>query len=117
VPLFDQPGDELDHLRDELARVRIVRGGPDVDARLVLHECVGVEGCDFLRRLFLQARGHEHLVLAPVERVIGKVADVGDVHHLLGFVAEVFERPPQQVGKHEGPQVSDVGIAIDGRAA
>src|SRR5487761_1114825 len=56
VALFDQLGDELDHLGDEVARARIVRRGPDVDGRGVLHERAGVESRNLLRRLLLEAR-------------------------------------------------------------
>ena len=93
VSLFDQLGDELDHLGDVVACARVVSRRPDVDARRIVHEGLGVERRNFLGRLLFETRGHQHLVLAAVEGVVGEVADVGDVHHPLDFVAEVFERP------------------------
>jgi len=70
VSLRDELGDELDHLGDVVACARVVSRGSDVDARGILHEGFGVEGRNLLGRLLLQARGHQHLVLAPVERVV-----------------------------------------------
>src|ERR1700674_3575472 len=67
VSLLDQLCDQFDHLRDVVGRVWVEGRGPDVDARGILHERVRVESGNFLRRLFLQARGDEHLVLASVE--------------------------------------------------
>src|SRR6267143_4418213 len=95
VAARDQLIYELDHLRDVVSRLRVMRGRPDVELGGVLFESVRVVRSDLLRRLALQARGNQHFVLAAVERVVGEVADVGDVHHLLGLITEVLETAPQ----------------------
>ena len=114
VLLLDQDGDQLDHLPDVLRRTWIRVRGPDVELPDVVHEGGGVVRRDLFRRFVLQARRHQHLVFAAVECVIGQVADVGDVHDLLGPVAEVLEAAPEQVGQHEGAQVADVDVPVDG---
>ncbi len=45
------------------------------------------------------------------------VVDVGDIHDLEHFVPEELEGAPQDVGGHEGPEVADVGPAVDGGSA
>ena len=93
--------------------MRVVVGGPDVDEGGVLHERFRVVGGDLLGRLALQSRRDEHLVLAAIEGVVSQVPDVGDVHHLLGAVAEVLEAAAQQVREHERAQVADVDVSVD----
>ncbi len=95
----------------------VVVGRADVDEGGVIHERLRVVSGDLFGRLALEPSRDQHLVLAAVEGVIGEMADVRDVHHLLGLVAQVFEAPAQQVGEHERAQVADVDIPIDGRAA
>ena len=78
-----------------------------------------VEIGDLHRRLALRLGGELDLVLAVdrVELVITHVADVGDVLHVADLVAEVLERPMQQVAKEIGPQVADVRVLVDGAPA
>ena len=61
--------------------------GPEyVQAVDVAKKCVCVEFGDVQNRLLALLGGFEHFVLAVVS-VAGQVADVGDVHHVLFFVA------------------------------
>ena len=90
-----------------------MRRRADVDPADVVEERLGVGGGDLFRRLLLESRRDEHLVLAAVERVVGEMADVGDVHDLLAAVAEVVEAAAKKVWQHERPQIADVGEAID----
>src|SRR5438128_2477629 len=92
--------------------IRKVGIRPDADLADVLHERTGVVGGDLLRRFALEPRRHQHLVFATVEGVVSQVADVGDIHDLLGAVAQVLEAPAQEVGQHEGPQVAHVHVAV-----
>ena len=64
----------------------------------------------FLRCHFLE------LVFAFV-RVVGQVADIGDVDDMGELVTLPAERPPQQIGKNIGPHITDMGIVIDRRSA
>ena len=113
MSLGDQGADEVEHLRDIRGCMRVVVGGPDVDEGGVLHERFRVVGGDLLRRLALQSRRDKHLVLAAIEGVVSQVPDVGDVHHLLGAVAEILEAAAQQVREHERAQVADVDVSVD----
>ena len=90
---------------------------PDVELSDVVQERARVVRRDVLGRLVLQPRRDEHLVFAAVECVVGEVADVGDVHHLLGLVAEVLEAAAQDVGQHERTQIPDVDVAVDSGTA
>ena len=117
VPEGDQPLDHVDHLRYEMGRVGVMGRRPDVELGRILHERGCVVSSDLLRRLVLEPCRDEHLVLAAVERVVGEMPDVGDVHNLLGLVAEIFEAAAQKVGQHERAQVADVHVSVDGRAA
>ena len=117
VAALDELRDDLDHLRDVRGGPRILARGPGVDHARVVHERLGVVVGDLLRRLLLEARRDEHLVLPAVEAVVGEVADVSDVHHLVRVVAEVLEGSREHIGEHVRAQVADVREAIHGRAA
>ena len=113
----DQLLGELDHLGDVLGGPREDVGRQDVDER-----GVGVEGRlvrvgDLRWRLVLETGGDEHPVLAAVEALVAEVAHVGDVLDLEDIDSVVEDRPADEVGEHERPQVADVRIAVDGRAA
>ena len=114
---FDQLLDELQHPRDVLRGARIMFRRLDVEPVDVVEERFGVVSRDVVGRLVLQACRNEHLVFAAVEGVVGEVAHVGDVHHLLGLVPEVLQTAAQEVGQHEGAQIPDVHVAVDGGAA
>ena len=45
------------------------------------------------------------------------MTDVRDIHHVLDAVAQEFERATKDVGVQEGPEVTDMGIVVDGGAA
>ncbi len=113
----DQLRDQVDHLRYVLGRVRVQCRATDVDLGRVVHERRGVVRGDLRGRFVLQASRDEHLVLAAIERVVCEVTNIGDVHHLFGLVAEIFEAPAQEVRQHEGAQVSHVDVAVHGRSA
>ena len=94
----------------------------DVGRQDVHERGVGVEGRlvrvgDLLRGLVLETGGDEHPVLAAVEALVAEVADVGDVLDLEDVDAVVEDRPADEVGEHERPEVADVRVAVDGRAA
>ena len=54
---------------------------------------------------------------ASLRELDDAVVDVRDVHHLAHAVAEVSQRAPQHVGRHEGAEVADVGAVVDRRPA
>jgi hypothetical protein len=83
---------------------------------------VGVEGGlvsvrDLLGRLVLEARRDQHPVLAPVEALVAQMPDVGDVLDLEDVDPVIEHRPADEIGEEEGPEVADVGVAVDGRPA
>ena len=49
--------------------------------------------------------------------VVAHVPDVGDVLHVAHLVAEVLQRPMQEVAEQVRPQVADVGVLVDRAAA
>ena len=69
------------------------------------------------RCLVLEAGRDQHAVLAAVEALVAEVADVGDVLDLEDVDAVVEDGATDQVGEEERPEVADVGVAVDGRAA
>ena len=68
-------------------------------------------------RLVLETGRDQHAVLAAVEALVAEVADVGDVLDLEDVDAVVQDGAADEVGEEEGPEVPDVGVAVDGRAA
>ena len=65
----------------------------------------------------LESRGDEHRVDLAAGVVRAQVPDVGDVLDVQDLDPVVQHRPPDQVGEEERPQVADVGVAVDRRAA
>src|SRR5262249_32346462 len=59
----------------------------------------------------------QHPVLAAIEPLVPHVAHVGDVLDMEHRHAVVQDRPADEVGQQERPQVADVGVAVDRRAA
>ena len=112
-----EPFGEVEHLGDVLGRAREDMGGEDVDERLVGVERGLVCGRDLGRRFVLQARLDEHPVLAAIELVVAQVADVGDVLDVEHVDAVIQQHAPDEVRQQVAPQVADVGVAVDGRAA
>ena len=108
---------ELEHLGDVLGRPREDVRRQDVQQRRVGVERGLVGVGDLRRRLVLEAGRDEHPVLAAVEPLVAEVADVGDVLDVEHVDAVVEDDPPDEVGEEERPQVADVGVAVDGRAA
>src|SRR3546814_9795605 len=67
--------------------------------------------------LFRSLRSHLlQLVLAAI-RIIGEVADIGDVDDMGELVALPAERAAQHIGKHIGAHVADMRVVIDRRPA
>ncbi len=137
-----EPLHEFDHLRHEPGRTRHQRGialgllrdresePPRVleePRRVEVGDRVGVARID--RSPFRQGSGllgleepppgEGHLVLAAAigAVVLGHVAHVGDVHHMNHAMAKQLERAAKQVRREERPEVSHVGVVVDGRAA
>ena len=71
---------------------------------------------DFARRLMLGARGLLDLVLARV-RIVGHMAHVGHVHHVLDPIAVELERALERVAEEIRTQVAEMRGQIDGRPA
>ena len=108
---------EGEHLGDVLGRAREDVRRQDVDQRLVGVERGLVGVGDLGRRLVLEPGLDEHPVLAAVEPLVAQVPDVGDVLDVEDLEAVVQQDAPDEVGEQVGPQVADVGVAVDGRAA
>ena len=109
-----QPADHVQHFRN-------VMGGPgehvgrlDVGAFLVLPEPFGVELADFLEGFALGQRGHDHLVAAGLGQFLPHVADIGDVLDVVDLEAIGLEDAADPVRHHVGPEVTDVGVPVDG---
>jgi len=142
VAARDQPLDERNHLRHELRRSRherwiSLRLERDLESeRLRVFDestCVEVGDRHRIARVDLDSRRqrarllrlgqtppcHGHLVFAAAVgiRVVGHVADVRDVHHVLHAMARELERAPQQVRVQERPEVADMGVVVDRRTA
>ena len=94
-------------------------GGADVEVGQVLVEGGLVEPRDLQRRLALGPGLRQHLVLAlGVDlRVVGEVADVGDVLRKGDPQAVQLGDPADQVRQQPRPQVADVAVAVDRRPA
>ena len=108
---------EVEHLGDVLGRAREHVSGEDVHERRVGVERGLVRVRDLGRRLALEARLHEHPVLASIELVVAQVADVGDVLDVEDVDAVVQQHAPDEVRQQERAEVADVGVAVDRRAA
>jgi hypothetical protein len=87
----------------------------DIKALGIGEERVGVELGHLEHALVALGCGLDHLVLARIV-VAGKVADVGDVHHVLHLVAEVAQGPRDDIVEDVGAEVAYVRVVIDGRA-
>ena len=103
--LVHAPGGGLHHVRPL-----------DVQLFAVGKKCVGVKGSQLAHRLVLAPGAQKHLVFAAVG-VVGKVPDVGDVHHPRHVIAQIAQRLFQHVFHQVGAQVADVCKVIHGGAA
>jgi hypothetical protein len=107
VPQVLEALGEREHLPDVLGRAwedvgreQVHRGGIGVVGRFVRVGNLG--GC-----LALEARGHEHRVVAAVESLVAKVADIGDV--LTWRTSNPWYRSAHRMGQEEeGPEVADI---------
>ena len=116
VTVLLEVDDEIDLLAQVVGRLAQHRRRLDVEALHVDQEGVGVELRDLPGGLAGAPAALLHLVLAGV--AVGReMADVGDVHHVLHRKAVPLEHATQRVDEHERPEVADVLIVVDGRAA
>src|SRR5438034_5465168 len=93
----DEPLDDGDHLGNVIGRAREVGRRKDAQTPLVAVKTRFVELGDLLRRLALGEGGGNDLVLAPLDRVLPHMPDVGDVLDRDDGVAEVLERSAEPV--------------------
>ena len=117
--LLEQRSRHVDHLGDVVACLRHHVGGVEVEERLVVEPGGGVEVGDLPGGLALERGRLLHLVAGGqrIVLVVAHVPDVGDVLDVAHLVAEVLERPVQQVAEQVRPQVADVRVLVDGAAA
>ena len=105
-----------DHLGDVIGRERKARRFADVEVLQILLEHRGVMGGDIPDAGGARARGRFHLVVAGIG-VRGQVTDIGDVDDVGEGVALPRQHAAQRVGEDIGPEVADMRVIIDGRAA
>jgi hypothetical protein len=117
VPGVDQPLGQGDHLRDVLGGAGEDVGRQEVQQRGVGMECGLVGVGDLGRGLVLEAGGDQHPVLAAIEALVAHVPDVGDVLDVEDGHAVVQDDAPDEIREQEGPEVADMGVAIDRRPA
>ena len=115
--------DGQDLLADVLGGARPDVGLDQVEQVPVALERLGVvpgEVPDGLERLaVLRREGLRHLVLARAvgHVVLSEVPHVGHVGHVADRPAQRLGRAHDEVGREERPEVADVGVAVDRRAA
>jgi len=117
MPLVHQRLGEIDHLLDVLGGLRVEIGRPDPERSRIVEHRIGVLLRDLLGREALVLGRELHLVDGFGGRFVGHVANVGDVHHLCDREALELERAADQVVEHEAPEVPEMRVPIDGRAA
>ena len=108
--------DQIDHLLDVLCGGTDDIGPDDVQAVVVLEEGIGVELGDIpdAAARFTGALGHLVFALIPVS---GEVSDIGYVHYMLDFIAGMAKHTLERVLEDVCPEVADVGVVVDSRAA
>ncbi len=114
VPFGFQDPDQFDLVVDGFRGLAPDRGFQNVEAPDVLLECVGVIGGDLPGAAPLATRAGFELVFAHIP-VAGKVAHIGDVHHMLDLQAVEGEHPLEDIAENIGPEVADVGVVVHGR--
>ena len=72
---------------------------------------------DLARGAALEPRRDQHRVDLAARVVCPKMPDVGDVLDVQHLEPVVEQRAPDEVGEEERPEVADVGVAVDRRAA
>ena len=84
-----------------------------------IHHVVEVVGVllHHLHRLEVFEAGLLANLVFPVVRVACQVADVGDVAHVANLEAEVLQVAVHDVKRQEGPNVSEVNVAVHRRPA
>ena len=101
-----EPPDQLHHLRNMICGQRHDVRGKNPELPAVFQKCLGIA-----RRVFLQRNPQGFGVLYD------PVVDVGDVHDMADLIAAIPQIAAQQVLEHEGPEIPDMRIVIDRRAA
>jgi hypothetical protein len=106
VPAVPQPLDQLDHGVDVLGRPGVVLGRFNPQRAQIVEEG---------RRELRGELRDRH----PPRMRLGDdlVVHVGEVHDLRHRVATALEHAPQLVLEEERPEVADMGVIVDGRAA
>ena len=116
MPLVDESRDERDHLGDVVGRLGHDVRLEDVELAAIVHELLGVLTGQCLGVAAL-ALGREHHPIFALVDVADDVADIGDVHHGLHAVPEVFERAALNVRHDVAIEVPDRLPVVDRRAA
>ena len=111
-----QAGNDFDIVVNAAGRGLNHVGAFDIQLAAVVKESVGIELRDFHDRLVFAPRALEHFILSRV-RVRGQMPHVGNIHDAVDTVSGVTEKLFQRVLTEIGPQIADMGIVIDGRAA
>ena len=117
VTLLHQRADYRQHFGDVLAGPREHVSIHYVQPRLVAMETASVQLGDLLDGLALGQGGEDHLVATGLHQFLTHMADVGNVLDVMDLEAVMHEGPANPVGHHVGPQVADMGVAINGRPA
>ena len=116
MPGIDQLPYERDLLGDVAGRQRGDARAKHTEPVHILVKTAGVELGDFHRVGFFKAGLFHDLVLAFV-RVVGKVADIGDVLHVFHPVAAMAEPADNDVEGDIAFRMAEMGMAVNGRAA
>ncbi|MCG3150609.1 MAG: hypothetical protein PCFJNLEI_04097 [Verrucomicrobiae bacterium] len=98
--------DESDHAGNRVGGARDDMGTLDVECVKVAKEFLRVEISELFERLAGLADGADDFVF-----------HVGDVHDVGDGVPLVFEVPAEQILEHEGTEIADVRVVVNGRAA
>ena len=112
-----EPLGQLQHLGDVLGGPRVLVRRQEVEQRGIGVECRLVGVRDLAGGAALEPRGDEHRVHLAPRRVLAEVPDVRDVLDVQDLEPVVQQGSPDEVGEEEGPEVADVRVAVDGRAA
>ena len=116
VALLFQGLYQVNHLLDVVGGLACYCRADYVEPVGVVEERLGVELGYLIDSLACGLGALLHLVLALVG--IGcQMAYIGDVHHVLYLVAQVCQGALEEVLEDICPEVSDMSIIIDGRAA
>src|ERR1041384_2856519 len=106
VLLLGKPVHQLDHLRYVIGRPRHHLGSLDIERSRVFEEGVGVKAREVAKSLTRFESVADYLVV-----------DVGYVHHVVNFIAEILQIAAEHVYRNESSEVSDVTVVVNRRTA